>query len=357
VELAYKPDFEVAKKYWRAYWAGEVIDRPCICLKTKATRRWGDGARGRPVPGLNGFLNPDEILPNVEENLAQVLFMAEAMPWFQINFGPDQFAAWLGAELHYESSSGDTSWSVPMVNDWDTDARDIDHPHGIWWEKALDYFRRAAEYADGKFLLGFPDFHSNMDALSALRGPQNLCMDLWDVPEQIDRAMVKVRQSFAPMFEEIEKAGRMPGRGYISWLPYYSEGRFAVLQCDFACMVSPEHFRRWILPALEEESSYLENSVYHYDGPDALVHLQDLLSIPGIHSIQWTPGSGNPPLIEWMDLLKEIKKAGKGLYLGASPDEVKLIHRELGPEGILYDTWAPSVQEAEDLLSWLKANT
>jgi hypothetical protein len=353
MDLVYKPNLDEAKKYWRAFWAGEIIDRPCIGITTRRP----DAKSVPGPPGLNGFHDPDQVLPLVEECLSQMLFLAEAMPAFVINFGPDQFAAWVGADLHYEASSGETSWSVPMVNDWPTDGRDIDRPHGVWWDKALDYYRRAAEYAEGKFVLGFPDFHSNMDALSALRGPQNLCMDLWDVPDEIDSAMNKVKKAFAPMYEALEDAGRMPGAGYTTWLPFYSEGRYAALQCDFACMVGPEHFRRWILPALEEESSYLDHSVYHYDGPDALVHLHDVLSIPGIRAIQWVPGSGNPPVIEWMDLLKEMQKAGKALFLGASPDEVKIYHRELRPEGVFYYVGVSSEKEADDLLAWLKHHT
>jgi 5-methyltetrahydrofolate--homocysteine methyltransferase len=250
-----------------------------------------------------------------------------------------------------------TSWSVPIIEDWTADGRNIDRPHGVWWECALELYRKAAGYSEGKFLVGVPDIHSNMDALSALRGPERLCVDLLDQPERIDRAMALVRRAFAPVFEAVESAGGMAGRGYTGWLPFYSETRFAVLQCDFACMVSPEHFRRWILPALDEESSYLDHSVYHYDGPDALVHLHDVLSIPGIHAIQWVPGAGNPPPIQWMDLLLEIQKAGKGLYLAASPEEVKQFHQTLRPEGVLYDVFVSSEAEARELLDWLKANT
>jgi len=352
MDLAYKPDFDEAKKYWRAYWAGEIIDRPCVCIKAPCGEN-----RPQGTLSLNGFTDADAALKRCHEWASSMLWLGEAVPFFQPNFGPDQFAAWLGAELKYCPSSGDTSWSEPMVKDWDTDAGDIDHPHGAWWERALDFYRRAAEYSEGKFLLGVPDIHSNMDAVSALRGPQRLCMDLLDAPEKIDGAMKAVRRAFAPVFETVEEAGRMTERGYVGWLPFYSDTSYAVLQCDFACMVSPEHFRRWILPALEEESAYLEHAVYHYDGPDALVHLKDVLSIPGIDAIQWVPGSGNPPVIEWMDLLREIQKAGKGLYLAGSPDEVKVFHRALRPEKVLYDTWASSAQEAEDLLAWLRANT
>ena len=354
LNLAYKPNFDEARKYWRAYWAGEIVDRPCISLK--ALRVPPDSIVW--PRSLNGFSDLDEVFAEYEGWASQVAWLGEAIPFLNLNFGPDQFAAWLGGDLCRSSEDDQrTSWSVPIIEDWDADARGIDRPHGIWWERALEFLRYGAERSAGKYLVGVPDIHSNIDALSALRGPQELCVDLLDVPEKIDAAMKTVRRAFAPVFEAIEDAGRFADRGYISWLPYYNEERFTALQCDFACMVGPEHFRRWILPALEEEAAYLDHAVYHYDGPDALVHLEDVLSIPGIDAIQWVPGAGNPPQIEWMDLLREIQKAGKGLYLGASPDEVKVFHRELRPEGVLYDVFVSSEKEAEELLAWLKANT
>jgi hypothetical protein len=59
-----------------------------------------------------------------------------------------------------------------------------------------------------------------------------------------------------------------------------------------------------------------------------------------------------------MDLLLEIQKAGKGLYLGCSPDELKVFHSTLKPEGVLYDVWGVhSQREADDLLRWLREYT
>ena len=55
--------------------------------------------------------------------------------------------------------------------------------------------------------------------------------------------------------------------------------------------------------------------------------------------------------------LLEIQKAGKGLYIGASPEQAKIYHRTLRPEKVMYDVWVSSHKEAEDLLKWLKENT
>jgi hypothetical protein len=349
--LTLKPDFDEAKRYWNAFWAAEIIDRPAICLKVAPP------PGGPPHPGsLTNVEDPAQSVRMFGEWAAHVKWLVEAVPFYFPNHGPDMFAAWVGGDLRYSPDSAGTTWSVPNIHDWTTDAREIDHPHGEWWDRMLHLLHTAAEIAEGKFVVGTTDIHSNMDALSALRGPQELCIDLFDVPEQIDAAMRTVRKAFPRVIDGLREAGRMDGRGYIGWLPFYSETPYAVLQCDFACMIGPEHFRRWVLPALEEESSYLEHAVYHYDGPDALVHLQDVLSIPNIRAIQWVSGAGNPPTIEWMDLLVEIQKAGKAVYIGASAEEIPIYYKSLRPEHVLYDVTVGTEQEAESLLAWMKAN-
>ena len=30
--MRYKPDLEEAKRYWRAFWEKEIIDRPAMCV-------------------------------------------------------------------------------------------------------------------------------------------------------------------------------------------------------------------------------------------------------------------------------------------------------------------------------------
>jgi hypothetical protein len=352
VSLAYKPDFDEAKRYWRAYWCGEIIDRPLVCV-----RAFKDPANPPQWPrSVNGLGNTEVALAEWHEWASQVAWLGEAVPFLNPNFGPDMFAAWLGGRLEHSSvSSEPTTWAVPVVEDWDS--HDLEHPRGIWWEQMLDFMQKAVISTDGKAIVGVPDLHSNMDALVALRGVERLCLDLVEIPEKIDDAMLRVRRAYRPIFEALESVGEMPERGYIGWVPFYCEERFACIQCDFICMISPEHFRRWVLPALEEEASYLEHCVYHLDGPGALIHLEDILSIPQIDVIQWVPGAGNPPQIEWRELLLKIQNAGKGLHIMCSVEEVKDFHRFLRPEGVLYDVWASSIQEGEELLKWLKANT
>ena len=54
--------------------------------------------------------------------------------------------------------------------------------------------------------------------------------------------------------------------------------------------MSPEQGKRYVIPSIEEEVEALDHASYHYDGKEALVHLDNVLGIQGIEVIQWVPG-------------------------------------------------------------------
>lgn len=342
---------------WNAYWAGEVLNRPLVVAEVAAP-----GARPRvdarryyhAVTGQYG-----KQLAAIDEWLARTAFPAETMPCFAPDFGPDQFAAWLGAELRLSEQSPTTSWVRPSVEDWaDAFPLELDES-GAAWRRVLEYSRVLAEHAAGRYLVALCDLHSNADALSALRGPERLCMDFYDSPSLIEQAMREVRHIYPRVYQALYDAGGMSREtGSISWIPFWCEGRFGAVQCDFLCMISPELSRRYVLPAIEEEAASLDHCVFHLDGPGALVHLDDLLSIEDIDVIQWVPGAGQPPPHEWVDVLKKCQQAGKGLEIdGQTAETIKRLHGELDPRGVVYCMNVRSVEEVEDTLKWLARNT
>jgi len=178
-----------------------------------------------------------------------------------------------------------------------------------------------------------------------------------DCPGDVHRILDKVRKTYRDVFEMAYKSANLNKTGSIGWAPTYCpSGKFAVIQCDFSCMVSPSQAREFVIPAIAEEASFLDHCVYHYDGKDALGHLDDILSIKEIDVIQWVPGDGQPRTIEWMDLLKKIQKAGKGLWIyDWTNQEIIDNFKELSPEGLCFSTFASSQKEADNLLATVKA--
>jgi hypothetical protein len=355
MELVTKPNFAEARERWEAFWHHDIIRRPIVCITAPREKRV---AADHPH-----YLSVDagDIAAFAERARAiagSIFWGGEAIPVREVALGPDQYAAYLGGSLESSPDSPGTTWAVPVVASWE-DALPLRLSSDcLAWHTMLQMVETYARIGEGSFLVAVPDLHSNMDALSALRGAELLMVDLLDAPEMIDRAMQDVRATYQPIYEAIYRAGRMRERGTISWLPLYSARRFAPVQSDVICMLSPEHFRRWVLPALEEETSFLDHSIMHYDGPQALIHLDDVLAIEALDGIQWTPGDGAPPMVEWLDLLKHIQAAGKSVWLSATMDEIREVYcRELRPELTVYSTSASSEREACGFLAWLERHT
>lgn len=352
--LEFKPDYEEAVQHWLAFWHQDLIDRPCCLMR--APREGVEWVAGpRYLAGAREDFGP--VIEQVVAHLSSIYWGGDAIPNYTPSFGPDQMAAWLGAELHFPEEDVGTNWVLPCIDDWETALPLTLDPNNYWWRRMLDFCAALAEALEGKAIVSHLDLHSNMDTLLAMRGGACLCMDLIDIPEIIDRAMADVRRLYAPIYDALYRAGHMGSTGTCGWVPAYHPVRTNTIQCDFAALIGPEHFRRWALPALEEEAAYLGHCVYHLDGPECLVHLKDLCTIPGLDCIQWTTGARNKPFIEWMDLLLEIQAKGTSLWVPCNTQEIKVYHRELKPNMVFYDCWASSEKEAEETLQWLVDNT
>lgn len=162
---------------------------------------------------------------------------------------------------------------------------------------------------------------------------------------------------YPAVYNAIYDAGGMKETGTTCWIPFWHSGKYATIQCDFICMVSPDIANEYIIPALEEEANFLDHSIYHLDGPQALPHLDSILSIKKLDAVQWVAGDGQPPQHEWMDVLKKVQKAGKGLQLWGPVDVIKRYHKELDHTGVVYfPHGVKDRKEAEDLLLWLERN-
>lgn len=350
--LEFKPDLEESAKRWDAFYAGEIIDRPIVCVTAPR-----EGYKRPPGSNYHERVHGDmdDIIERAIASAEGTFYGGEAVPSFWTSFGPDEVAVFAGAELRWNEDSGDTNWSVPYVEDWE-EALPLriqnDHP---LWQRMLEFYRRAADRMAGKMLISPLDLHTNTDLLAAIRGPQRLCMDLLEQPEMIDRAMDDSRAIFRELWDTVKEAGRMDESGYCHGI-YSMEGA-AFLQCDFSCMISPAMFRRWVFPALEEEAEIVKHCVYHWDGPGALVHTDDLLASVGLHTMSYVPGAGHGGHIDHLDLLKRVQKGGKAVQVGGSPEQIKFMHRELQPEKVYYSTGVGSRAEAEELLNWFVRNT
>lgn len=351
--MEYKPDWEQTQKRFLAWWEQEIVDRPCVLVTAPKEGCEQEIAEAITRPGTvsieQWWTDIDYIIERTEKRIRSTFYGGDAFPLFNPNLGPDVFAAYFGAPLRFLDT--DTNWVEHIIDDWDKAPELRPNPENRWWKLQTELLRAAHEAGRGRWLTGLPDTHAGGDALSALRGNARACVDLYDNPEAIRRAMtqliIAMREVYDVYFRivEPEKYGSSSG-----WLPSWCDGRTNAVQCDFIALISPPMMEEFILPSIIEEARALDRTVFHLDGPDAIPHLDTLLAVPEIHAIQWVHGAGNEPMTRWVPLLRRIQAAGKSLHLHCTPPEVPVLLQELQPEGLLLATGTATEAEARDLV-------
>ncbi len=103
------------------------------------------------------------------------------------------------------------------------------------------------------------------------------------------------------------------------------------------------------------ECQFLDHSIYHLDGPDAVRHLDAILEVEKLDGIHFIPSPMDAAFIRWADVYKRIQAAGKCLIVNCNLNEVDAISRTLKPEGLLLNVGnVTTIEEANDLLKLLR---
>jgi 5-methyltetrahydrofolate--homocysteine methyltransferase len=341
-------DWERIERDWAAWWTGE-LERPLVIIETiDQFDVWAsDFPPETPV---------DEVLDRFQACLEAARFYGDAWPKWWPNFGPGIVAGFLGAQVHCVPG---TVWFSPYPDREPATIEDI-HPvydaDNAWWRRVVELTRAAVARWGDRVCVGFTDLGGNLDILASLRGTQELLLDLHDAPGDVERLSGEITRLWLRYYDELDGIIRQGSRGMTPWAGIWSPGRCYMLQSDFAYMISPRMFERFVLPDLAACCEALDYAFYHLDGKGQIIHLDMLLSLERLRGIQWIPGDGQPPPEEWLPLLRRIRDGGKLCQLYVSPEGARTIVRELGGRGFaLYVTDQLPPDEAQDFLRSLAA--
>jgi hypothetical protein len=295
--------------------------------------------------------------------LARTYFAGDALPVYNPWLGPDQFAAWLGCEMELRVAQF-TSWVKPFVKDWSQHQTFEIDPHNKWWQLYLDLLVASVEYGKDKWVTSYPDLHCGVDGLAAVRGPENLLMDMLTEPAMLTEPMKEMTRLFKYVFDVTSDIILPAGQGTSNWTMGWSDQCFMCIgHNDVTCMISPELFDRFCFDDTRECSARADINIYHLDGPGQISHLDRLLSIDSLNCIQWIQGAGSPPPSQWLDLLERIQASGKSVQVyygpGHSNDadlhrEVELLCSKLDPCRLFIWAIVNSIEQADALVQHTK---
>ena len=348
VDPIFKTDSDRAACALKEWWAGRGLAL-CVTAPRDAP------IAGFPSPPLadldTRWLSPIYRVAGQIHHMAVTYYGGVALPIFSTDIGPGSLGLLMGGVGHYDEN---TVWYEPILPDGQpVPALALDR-QSDWWRRHFAILTAARESAAGRYLVGMPDLIENLDALAQLRGNEEALLDMVDRPDWVEESIAAINGSFIEAFEAIhpyvdDGAGGNAWGAFAIWGP----GRTAKVQCDLACAISPRAFRRFVLPALSEQCDWLDYSLFHLDGTNAIPQLDNLLSISALNAIEWTPQAGRPGggSPEWYDLYRRIRAGGKAVQVvGASVDEVEPLIDAVGADGLFIMVWAVNETEARALL-------
>lgn len=350
----YKEDIEESKRRIEAWWNHEIIDRAVLLVTAPRKQASADESKTEPPRETGGdavergFTDPEVVIPRSRDKLANTYFGGESFPVMYPVYGGMVaiLANYLGCPMRFVDKN--TVWSEPILDDWDHRPEFRCDLNNKYWQMSERLLKAGVEQADG-YYVGVPDLNGPTEILSRLRSPQRLAIDFIDNPEHIKPALAEINQAWYAYWRECTKITERIG-GYFYWMGIWSDLPSIDLQSDFSCMISTEMFDEYLLPFIEEQTTMVERTIYHLDGPGAIRHLDSLLRLPHLSGIQWVPGAGAKPMVEWIPLLKKIQDAGKLIVAGCAKASVRKLLQELNPEGLLLGTRCDSEDEARKLL-------
>jgi len=340
-------DWERVSRDTMAWWEGE-LRRPLVWLATTD-----------PLDGPVGYLSQSsagqsatDFLINLPSKMsaydivdsyipfhAKTRYFGDAFPWWLVQFGPGIAAGFLGAEVHAVEQPTATVWFSPRHRPPIEELSFEYDPESEWLKRVKELTQAIVRRYDGRLAVAHTDLGGNLDIVASFRETERLLFDLVDHPDEVERLVGQITKLWIRYYDQLDDIIRPTCRGTTAWAPIWSTGKTYMLQCDFAYMISPAMFERFVVPDLAACCEHLDHGFYHLDGKGQIPHLDLLLSIPRLRGIQWIPGRGNPSSDHWLDLLKRIRDGGKLCQVYVTPEGALRIARNIGGKGFLFIIW------------------
>lgn len=312
------------KKKFLGWWNHTLEGRPMLRIMKKKEVELGGAVDLSRFDNARDFhINPEFRVQALINFMKGYDFMAEGIPYVDLNLGPGSMAAYLGREpkflpdtVWYDSLKVDTLGELPPLK-FDKNA--------TWLKFHLDVIKKAVELAKGKFPICIPDILENIDVLALIRGNEELCYDIMDEPETVKEYLKAIEDSYMDFYnafyDEVKNEnGECCYTAFSLWAP----DKCAKIQCDFSCLLSPNQFDEFILPSLRRQTEEIPYTMYHLDGKDAVKHLDSIMKLDKLNALQWTPGAGEADGGDekWYGIYDKVMDSGKSLWISFCDGDV-----------------------------------
>lgn len=333
-----KKEEEQARINYRAFWRNEDIGRPLFYVTA------ADNNSLQPYQNRERITRKEmDLDPNWQANYARQqlskTFLFEAMPVATVMVGRDitNMAVLSGADYDYLIPSEYVKFSKNPS--FLKDELPPFYSAGQFIEKVTDCYRKVQQEIGMEGCINPPTTLDALTTVSMIMGEENFFFSLNKEPALVLKKVEHLNQLYYQFYDHIYQMLLQWGYGEgCSWFPVFAEGKFESVRCDIMAMVSPEMFRQFAIPQLEQVSSYMDYSMFNLETVQMIPFIDDLAQVPGLQGIYWNMEPWEKSIAKYLEPLKKIKKHKLVLALPCTTlEDCQLAVRELGCNGLLLE--------------------
>jgi len=335
MQLTLKENEAEARERHRAFWHNNSLGRPALYVIAQNPTYW-EAAWSKPeIDMKQRDLLPEWHVHQMQNFLNSQFFLAEAMPTASLVVGTDitNTAVLLGGDYEYYHGEAIITENPELLNNVVTS---FDREHFLVQALEECYYRLAG-YVKDKAFVNTPMTLDALTTISMLLNPLKLCRELVLNPGKIKTWTRQITSMYLEFYDHFYALLQRMGYGESSaWMQVMAEGRFELLRCDFAVMISPAMFEEFALPDLRTISEHMEYSMYNLDSVCKVRFLDSLRKLGRLNGIYWNPEPKEADHRKWISTLRRIKELDFCLQVDCRTlDEAVFVSKELGPDGLL----------------------
>lgn len=350
------PIYERIRRY-QAWLQKSWVERPLFGLLWEADIR--------PLPELIAFVGQGN--PISPEQVQPELFLPYIENWFQRDarlnsdilqsFSPAFGFQWAEAILGCPLIAGqDSIWAAPILRsyaDWTSISLEPDNP---WFCKLLEFTQAMVDFAAGRFPVALPPIHSPLDLLGAMRGDQQMLLDLVDQHEAVQKILADLTQVYFSIIESLLDIIPPFAGGYTTRLRMWAPGKAITPQNEYASMISTSMYRKFALPIDRMITEHFPYHSFHLHG-SAQHQINNLLTLEKLTSIQVTleHNVGGPSLEVMLPQIRNILKLKPVICVVPDIATAEVCSIELPSEGLMILLMEGLPEPDEKYDSWLEA--
>ena len=293
---------------YQAWREREAVDRPMIGLL------WEPDIP--PLPemvervGVGSDLTPEDIepelfLPHIERwHRRESELPGDVIQPYTPAFGTPWVEAIAGCRVVVNPGS---LWAERSLESYEDRPPIRFDPENPWLVKLVELTRAMVEHSNGRFPIALPQMRGPLDTLGALRGADQLCLDLIEAPDAVRQALAELTDLWIAIADTVLAVIPEFWGGYSTRMKMWAPGEAITPQNDISTLLSPQAYRDFALPWDEK---IVEHFPYHSFHMHSTEHHQidNLLTLEKLTAIQLTIEQevGGPPLDVMLDAARRV---------------------------------------------------